>query len=332
MTATQPMIAVRGLKKRYGATNVLDGIDLNVARGDIFALLGPNGAGKTTIVNILTTLIKPDAGAAHIDGIDVLRNPQTARGVISLTGQYASVDEFQTGEENLAMMARLAHLGSRAARARTHELLEQFELVAAAGRPARTYSGGMRRRLDLAISLIARPPVVFLDEPTTGLDPRSRTQMWAVVRELADAGTTILLTTQYLEEADQLAGMIAVIDGGAVIARGTASELKNRVSGEHIELTFEDQRSFDAAKSLALPRAGADGETLSIRVPTTEPVATIRELLATADARALAVANIAIIKPTLDDVFLALTGHTTSTADAARAADTSAARNQEVAA
>ncbi|WP_308468243.1 ATP-binding cassette domain-containing protein [Rathayibacter soli] len=328
MTATRPMIAVHGLKKRYGTMKVLDGIDLNVETGNIFALLGPNGAGKTTTVNILTTLIKPDAGTVHVDGIDVLRNPRAARGVISLTGQYASVDEFQTGEENLAMMARLAHLGGRVGRARTRELLEQFDLVAAAHRPARTYSGGMRRRLDLAISLIARPPVVFLDEPTTGLDPRSRTQMWAVVRELADAGTTVLLTTQYLEEADRLADMIAVIDGGTVIAGGTASELKSRVSGEHIELAFEDQRSFDTATSLALPRAVADTETLSIRVPTTGPVATIRDLLATADARALAVANIAIIKPTLDDVFLALTGHVTSAADAAREADASIEQNQ----
>jgi ABC-2 type transport system ATP-binding protein len=309
MNEKTPMIAASGLTKSYRANHVLRGLDLEVERGEIFALLGPNGAGKTTTVNILTTLITPDAGTASIAGIDVVRQPERVRGVISLTGQYASVDEFQTGEENLSMMARLAHLGSRAGRARAAELLERFDLEDAARRRVETYSGGMRRRLDLAISLIAHPPVVFLDEPTTGLDPRSRAQMWAVVQDLANAGTTILLTTQYLEEADQLANTIAVIDGGSVIAQGTAAELKRGVSGDHIELTFGDQRSFDAAMRLNIHGAQRDDETRSIRVPTNEPVTAIRELLAVTDRDGLDVANIAIIRPTLDDVFLALTGH-----------------------
>jgi len=309
MNETAPMIAASGLTKSYRANHVLRGLDLEVGRGEIFAMLGPNGAGKTTTVNILTTLITPDAGTASIAGIDVVRQPERVRGVISLTGQYASVDEFQTGEENLSMMARLAHLGGRAGRARIAELLERFDLEDAARRRVETYSGGMRRRLDLAISLIAKPPVVFLDEPTTGLDPRSRAQMWAVVQELANAGTTILLTTQYLEEADQLADTIAVIDGGSVIARGTAAELKRGVSGDHIELTFGDQRSFDAAMRLIIDGSHSDDETRSIRVPTSEPVTTIRELLAVTDRDGLDVANIAILRPTLDDVFLALTGH-----------------------
>jgi ABC-2 type transport system ATP-binding protein len=309
MNKTTPMIAASGLTKSYNANHVLRGIDLAVGRGEIFALLGPNGAGKTTTVNILTTLVMPDAGTATISGIDIVREPGRVRGVISLTGQYASVDEFQTGEENLSMMATLAHLGGKAGRARTAELLEQFDLVDAARRRVETYSGGMRRRLDLAISLIAKPPVVFLDEPTTGLDPRSRAQMWAVVRELASEGTTILLTTQYLEEADQLADTIAVIDGGSVIAHGTAAELKRGVSGDHIELTLGDLASFDAAISLGIQGSRSDAETRSIRVPTCEPVTTIRELLAVADRDGLDVANIAILRPTLDDVFMTLTGH-----------------------
>ena len=303
------MIAVSGLTKSYRTHRVLGGIDLTVARGEIFALLGPNGAGKTTTVNILTTLIKPDAGSAHINGIDVLHEPKRVRSSISLTGQYASVDEFLTGEENLAMMCTLAHLSGRARTSRSAELLEQFDLVDAAQRRVDTYSGGMRRRLDLAISLIARPPVVFLDEPTTGLDPRSRIQMWAVVRELAEAGTTILLTTQYLEEADQLADAVAVIDGGTVIAHGTPTELKRAVRAEHVELTFADQRSFDAARSMSIEGVSASAEALSIQVATQAPVATIRELLAAADLHGLAIAGIEIVKPTLDDVFLTLTGH-----------------------
>ena len=282
------IIAVRGLGKRYGSTAVLDGVDITVDEGEIFALLGPNGAGKTTTINILTTLLAADSGSVSIAGNDLARHPGRVRAAIGLTGQYAAVDPFQSGHENLMMMCRLAHLGRRRSRIRTDELLRQFDLVDAAGRRAGQYSGGLRRRLDLAISLISRPSVVFLDEPTTGLDPRSRAQMWDVVRELAANGTTILLTTQYLEEADQLADRVAVLDGGRIIAEGTPAELKAGLDGDHVEIVF------------------ADGRTE--RVATTNPVATIRELLADASD----VDSIAVVKPTLDDVFLALTGRPSS--------------------
>jgi ABC-2 type transport system ATP-binding protein len=309
------MIATSGLRKSYRGAAVLDGVDLRVGRGEIFALLGPNGAGKTTTVNILTTLLKPDAGTAVINGIDVVRNPAGARASLSLTGQFAAVDPFQSGAENLAMMARLSHLGRVPARARVSELLERFDLTAAAGRPAATYSGGMRRRLDLAISLIASPPVVFLDEPTTGLDPRSRNQMWDVVRELTSAGTTILLTTQYLEEADQLADSIAVLDHGSIVASGTPAELKSGLRGDRVELSFATDAAYSDALTAGFgPGAVFDGERSSVSVPSAEPVTTTRELLALADHHGLAVSNIAILKPTLDDVFLHLTGSPTGTA------------------
>ena len=281
------IITVRDLGKSYGSTAVLDAVDITVDEGEIFALLGPNGAGKTTTINILTTLLAADRGSVVIAGHDPARHPDRVRASIGLTGQYAAVDPFLSGEENLMMMCRLAHLGRRRSRLRTAELLAQFDLVDAAGRRAGQYSGGMRRRLDLAISLIARPCVVFLDEPTTGLDPRSRAQMWDVVRELAGDGTTILLTTQYLEEADQLADRVAVLDGGRIIAEGTPAELKAGLDGDHVEIVFADGRIE--------------------RVSTTNPVATIRELLADATD----VESIAVVKPTLDDVFLAITGHNT---------------------
>jgi ABC-2 type transport system ATP-binding protein len=312
---TESMIEVAGLTKSYGSHRVLRGVDLTVARGEIFALLGPNGAGKTTTVNILTTLVSPDHGTARVGGIDVVAHPERVRGVISLTGQYASVDAFQTGRENLLMMSKLAHLNGRAARRRTDELLEQFDLSDAAGRRAGGYSGGTRRRLDLAISLIARPPVVFLDEPTTGLDPRSRSQMWEVVRELSANGTTILLTTQYLEEADQLADRVAVLDGGSIIASGTAGELKSRVTGGRVEIAFgsADDARIAVDAGLGAPAPGDDEH--SVAIPTDDPVATIQSLLAEATARGLAIADITILKPSLDDVFFALTGHGTATAD-----------------
>jgi ABC-2 type transport system ATP-binding protein len=322
-----PMIRAAGLRKTYGKHEVLSGVDLDVARGQIFALLGPNGAGKTTTVNILTTLISPDSGSASIAGVDVLRRPHDARALIALTGQYAAVDEFQTGAENLAMMAHLAHLGRSAARRRTGELLEQFELVDAGRRRVSTYSGGMRRRLDLAISLIARPPVLFLDEPTTGLDPRSRAQLWHVVSNLADDGTTILLTTQYLEEADQLADRIAVVDGGRVVAEGTADLLKSRVGGNHVRLTFEDPISLDAATHFGIADVEVHEESLSMTIPTSNPVETIRDVLHTAATRELSVSNVTIERPSLDDVFLALTGHGTDTEP-----DNHENQNQEVAA
>jgi ABC-2 type transport system ATP-binding protein len=310
----QSMIVTRGLAKSFRGTRVLDALDIDVPRGEIFALLGPNGAGKTTTINILTTLLKPDAGTASIDGVDVVRDPAGARAALSLTGQFAAVDPFQSGAENLAMMARLAHLGRRVARVRTAELLEQFDLEEAAGRLASTYSGGMRRRLDLAISLLAAPPVVFLDEPTTGLDPRSRNQMWGVVRELTAGGTTILLTTQYLEEADQLADSVAVLNHGTVVATGSPAELKAGLNGDRVELVFETNAAYVAALRLDFGlEAVFDGERASISVPSAEPVRTTRELLALADRHELGVSNISILKPTLDDVFLHLTGAPAST-------------------
>ena len=309
------MIVTRELGKSFRGTRVLDRLDIEVAAGEIFALLGPNGAGKTTTINILTTLLKPDAGAASIAGIDVVRDPAGARAALSLTGQFAAVDPFQSGAENLAMMARLAHLGRRAARLRTAELLEQFDLDEAANRLASTYSGGMRRRLDLAISLLAAPPVVILDEPTTGLDPRSRNQMWGVVRELTAGGTTILLTTQYLEEADQLADSVAVLDHGTVVATGSPAELKAGLNGDRVELVFETDAAYAAALRLDFGLGAVfDGERASVSVPSTAPVHTTRELLALADRHGLAVSNISLLKPTLDDVFLHLTGAATDTA------------------
>jgi ABC-2 type transport system ATP-binding protein len=305
----EEMIVARGLTKSYRSTRVLEQVDFTVRAGEIYALLGPNGAGKTTAINILTTLIKPDSGTATIAGVDLITHPDRVRAALSLTGQDAAVDEFQTGQENLAMMAKLAHLGGRGRKLRVSELLARFDLGAASTRRVATYSGGMRRRLDLAISLVSAPPVVFLDEPTTGLDPRSRNQLWDVVRDLANDGTTILLTTQYLEEADQLADTIAVLDGGVLVAEGSPAQLKSRISGDHVELTFDDATSYARAAGLAFgAHARLDGERQSLAVPTTNSVETIRELLALASEHNLLVSNISIIKPTLDDVFLSLTG------------------------
>lgn len=313
----EPMIETSGLRKSYGSHAVLDGVDVSVPRGRIFALLGPNGAGKTTTVNILTTLIRPGGGSARIAGHDVVHDAAKVRGSIGLTGQYAAVDEFQTGEENLVMMCSLAHLGRRAARARTAELLERFDLVEPARKRVATYSGGLRRRLDLAISLIGMPPVVILDEPTTGLDPRSRGALWQTIRELAAAGTSVLLTTQYLEEADQLADAIGVIDDGRMIAAGTPDELKRRVSGEHVTLAFADAATFERARAVPFGASTRfDDESLSVLAPTADPVATIRELLAAADGAGLPIDGVSVVKPTLDDVFLSLTGRPGGTRDA----------------
>jgi ABC-2 type transport system ATP-binding protein len=323
---THAVIEVSGLTKSYGSHAVLHGVDFTVGRGEIFALLGPNGAGKTTTVGILTTLVKADGGSARVAGADVLRDPHGVRRVISLTGQNASVDGFQTGRENLLTMARLAHLGGRAARMRTAELLEQFELTDAAGRRVATYSGGMRRRLDLAISLIARPPVVFLDEPTTGLDPRSRAQMWEVVRRLAADGTTILLTTQYLEEADQLADYVAVLDDGAIVAHGTAEELKSRVSGGRVEIAFASEGDLQAALEAGIPGAEGDTQAVGIRIPADNPATALADALGRLAARGLAVADITIVKPSLDDVFLALTGATASGRSTSAAGSSASAR------
>ncbi|TFF06623.1 MULTISPECIES: ATP-binding cassette domain-containing protein [Cellulosimicrobium] len=308
---TGPMIAAQGLEKSYGDHAVLRGVDLTVRRGEIFALLGPNGAGKTTTVNILTTLVRPDRGTARVAGADVVHDAARVRETIALTGQYASVDEFQTGRENLVMMGELAHLPRRAVRPRAAALLERFDLTDAADRRVGTYSGGMRRRLDLAISLVADPSVLVLDEPTTGLDPASRAQLWEVVRGLAADGTTVLLTTQYLEEADRLADTIAVLHDGRVAARGTAAELKALVAGDHVRVAFDDRESLAAAVGLApsigLARPTADAKDLSLTAPSDDPVRTIRDVLAAADAHALAVVGVSVVRPTLDDVFLALT-------------------------
>jgi ABC-2 type transport system ATP-binding protein len=303
------MIRTEGLRKSYRAHRVLDGVRLSVPRGSVLALLGPNGAGKTTTVNILTTLVRPDSGTVRIGGVDVLRRPDAARAMIALTGQYAAVDEFQTGRENLAMMCRLAHLGRAGARARADELIDDFGLGDAANRVVSGYSGGMRRRLDLAISLIARPPVLVLDEPTTGLDPRSRAQLWDRVRTLAAEGTTILLTTQYMEEADRLADRIAVLDAGRIVAEGTAEELKSRVSGSRVVLSFDDAASYEGAARLRLADADCAAESMTISVPTSRPVEAIRELLSATGERGLDVSGIEVVRPSLDDVFMALTGH-----------------------
>jgi ABC-2 type transport system ATP-binding protein len=281
-----------------------------VARGSVFALLGPNGAGKTTMVRILSTLVRADAWRARVAGFDIVRDRQQVRRSISLTGQYAAVDELQTGEENLYMMGRLSRLPAGQARDRARELLEQFDLADAGRRRVATYSGGMRRRLDLAASLVGQPAVLFLDEPTTGLDPRSRQAMWEVIRGLAGSGVTVFLTTQYLEEADQLADRIAVVDAGRVVAEGTSTELKRQVAGQRLDLTLADARAFgDVARSLGVRAVQSDTSRLTIGVATDGSAAHVRALLDEVDPRRCAVERFAVHSATLDDVFFALTGH-----------------------
>jgi ABC-2 type transport system ATP-binding protein len=306
-------IEAQGLTKRYKDVVALDGVDLAVPRGTVLGLLGPNGAGKTTTVRVLTTLLRPDAGSARVAGVDVLGDPAGVRSRIGLSGQYAAVDEYLTGYENLEMVGRLYHLGRRRSRDRAYELLGQFGLADAANRPAKTYSGGMRRRLDLAGALVADPEVIFLDEPTTGLDPKARLDMWEVIGSLVAGGTTLLLTTQYLEEADRLADDIVVIDHGRVIARGTASELKSQIGGERIELTVVDrERLPDAAAALADLGAGAprlDRSTRSLVVPVTGGAGALGEALRRLDDAGIALEDVGLRRPTLDEVFLTLTGH-----------------------
>jgi ABC-2 type transport system ATP-binding protein len=307
------VIRAEGLVKRFGAVTALDGLDLGVAEGTVLGLLGPNGAGKTTAVRILTTLLTPDAGTATVAGVDVLAEPGAVRERLGLSGQYAAVDEHLTGFENLDLVGRLYRMGRQASRSRARELLERFDLADAADRPVKTYSGGMRRRLDLAGALVAEPPVLFLDEPTTGLDPRSRTGMWEVIRELVGAGTTLLLTTQYLEEADQLADDIVVIDRGTAIAQGTADALKRHIGGERIELVVHDLGDVAVTREL-LERIGT-GEvqiddhgrhlTAPVNGGADDLMATLREL----DGLGVRVTDIGLRRPTLDDVFLTLTGH-----------------------
>ena len=325
VVATEPAISVTGLEKSYGSVRALCGVDLEVGHGTVMGLLGPNGAGKTTVVRVLTTLLTPDAGEARVAGLDVVRDAAALRERIGLAGQYAAIDENLTGLENLTMVGRLYGMARARAKLRGHALLERFDLVDAADRPAKTYSGGMRRRLDLAAALVAEPPILFLDEPTTGLDPRSRLQLWETIEALVAEGTTVLLTTQYLDEADRLADAIAVIDHGRVIAEGTPSELKDRVGGERLDVRLDDAAQAPAAvRALApmsdeTPTAEGDHVRLSVRRRGGAIVEAVRRL----GQAGVGVDDIDLRRPTLDDVFLALTG---------RAAEDGGAPEQERAA
>ncbi len=302
-----PAIDVRELRKSYGDKVVLDDVTLSVNEGTVTALLGPNGAGKTTAIHILSTLLKPDGGTAFVNGCDIIRDQDGVRAAIGLTGQFSAVDNFLTGEENLLLMARLRHLGAARSKARVAELLEQFDLVEAARKPLATYSGGMRRRLDLAMTLVSTPRVIFLDEPTTGLDPRSRHTMWDIVRGLVAEGTTVLLTTQYLDEADELANRIAVLDGGRIVADGTPDELKRLVPGGHIQLRFSDVAALNAASGV-FAGAERDDAALALNVASAGGVRTLRTILDRLDAAHVEVDDLSITTPDLDDVFFALTG------------------------
>jgi ABC-2 type transport system ATP-binding protein len=309
----RPAILAEGVTKSFGDVRALDGIDLAAPPATVLSLLGPNGAGKTTTVRILTTLIEPDAGRAEVLGLDVVKDSTRLRYHIGLAGQAAAVDPILTGAENIEMVGRLYHLDRATIRKRTDEVLERFDLAFAAHRTVRTYSGGMRRRLDLAASLVGRPEVLFLDEPTTGLDPRSRMDLWELIRELVNDGTTLLLTTQYMEEADRLADHIAVVDGGKVIAEGTADELKSHVGGEVIEIHLADRTQVGTA-SQELDGMGrgspqADGVAGEITLPVADGAGTLIDVVRRLDAAHVRVADIALRRPTLDDVFLALTGH-----------------------
>ena len=304
-------ITVRGLAKSFGAVRALDGIDLDAPAGTVLGVLGPNGAGKTTAVRILSTLLRPDAGHARIAGLDVVRDAAALRARIGLAGQYAAVDEHLTGTENLVMVGRLYGMRRRAATARARALLERFSLTEAAKRPAKTYSGGMRRRLDLAAALVAHPPVLFLDEPTTGLDPRSRLDLWATIEDLVADGTTVLLTTQYLDEADRLADRIAVIDHGRVIAEGTGDDLKDRVGGARVVVELRDPADAPAAAAALAPMSDEEpvAEERVVRVRVRERGGAVVEAVRRLDAAGVAVDDASVHRPTLDDVFLALTGH-----------------------
>src|SRR5437868_9433053 len=310
--SSTPAVHVEGVTKRFGATVALAGIDLDVAEGTVFGLLGPNGAGKTTLVRVLATLLAPDAGRAEVFGRDVVHDAAAVRQLLGLTGQFAAVDEILTGRENLVMFGRLFALSPAEARRRADELLDRFDLADAGDRPARTYSGGMRRRLDLASSLLTRPRILFLDEPTTGLDPRSRNEIWAIVRELVREGTTLLLTTQYLEEADELADRIAVIDHGRVIAQGTGNELKDRVGGKILEVELASSADRDRAQSILArvgcgePEPGERPDRLTLPAPR-DGLELVQDAAAALRGAEIDVSNLALRGPTLDDVFLQLT-------------------------
>ncbi|WP_433758046.1 ATP-binding cassette domain-containing protein [Nocardia sp. CA-135398] len=312
---TTSAIAASGLRKAYGDKVVLDGIDLNIGAGTIFSLLGPNGAGKTTTVNVLTTLLKADGGTARVAGHDIASETKAVRAAIGVTGQFAAVDDLLTGEENLRLMADIHRLRGSAGTRVVTELLERFDLAESARKRAATYSGGMRRKLDLAMTLVTRPEIVFLDEPTTGLDPRSRRTMWEIVRDLTADGVTIFLTTQYLEEADQLADRIAVLDQGRIVAEGTPDELKRRVPGSHIRLRFNTVTEVDAAARI-LPGCTRDDEALTVRVPGDGGTKSLRHLLDRLAESSIEAEEVSVHTPDLDDVFLSLTGHATTEANA----------------
>ncbi|THA24800.1 ATP-binding cassette domain-containing protein [Streptomyces sp. RKND-216] len=306
-------IHAEGLVKTFGDVKALDGVDLDVPEGTVLGLLGPNGAGKTTAVRVLTTLLRPDSGTAVVAGIDVLSRPTEVRRNIGLSGQFAAVDEYLTGRENLQMVGQLYQMSARDAKRRAGELLERFNLADAADRTAKTYSGGMRRRLDLAAALVVSPPVMFMDEPTTGLDPRNRQQLWEVIEELVAGGTTLLLTTQYLEEADRLAHDIAVVDHGKVIARGTSDQLKARTGGERVEVVVHDRDDLPTADTVL--RGLGKGDTVieehtrKLTVPVTGGAKLLAEVIRELDTRGVEIDDIGLRRPTLDDVFISLTGH-----------------------
>ena len=305
-------ISARGMRKSFGGHTVLDDVDLEVGEGTIFALLGPNGAGKTTIVRILSTLIRAEAGTIRVAGHDLAADPDGVRAAIGVTGQFSAVDNLLTGEENLQLMADLRHLGRAAGRRRVAELLDRFELTDAARKPLSAYSGGMRRRLDLAMTLVGDPRLIFLDEPTTGLDPRSRRTMWQIIRELAADGVTIFLTTQYLDEADQLAGQVAVLDHGHIVTEGTPDELKRRIPGGHVQLRFAGPHELSVAAAL-LPAATPDPDQLSLQVFGEGSVTELRDLLTQLAEAGIGAERLSIHTPDLDDVFFAVTGHPADT-------------------
>lgn len=310
------IISIKNLTKSFKSIDVLKGINLEVEEGTMLALLGPNGAGKTTTIRILSTLLSPDGGEVIINGFDVVKDTNSIRSSIGLTGQYAAVDELLTGRENLVMMGRLYHLSKKDAHTRAEELLAEFDLVEAGDRIAKTYSGGMRRRLDLALSLIATPPILFLDEPTTGLDPRSRITIWEIIKKLMSQGTTILLTTQYLDEADKLADKIAVLDHGKIIAQGTADELKAMVGKERLEVTIDKDSDFAKANNSVMGEAKeVDEEERKISIATDGTVSDLKRVLDAMSTVGVEVETFSLHKPTLDDVFLKLTGHSTETSE-----------------